>query len=215
MRSDFAERCKDARRYIAIPAVPLDAIHHGAAAKHPTHRRTIVAALLAATTLFAAAVGAHVLDGTRFSFAPSGGVSMQFDERPVKLAPTTANLQAAIGQADFQVVMPAGLPPGSALNDLGRIGRSVLILGYSVPSAGRHRHDVLIWLVNRANVGTGENRARDASAYRVDVRRTAPRSHWRAGAEDVIVVARGSLSPAQVKHVKDAMLAAAARTTSR
>jgi len=214
MRSDFAERCKDARRYIAIPAVPLDAIHYGAAAKHPTHRRTIVAALLAATTLFAAAVGARVLDGTRFSFAPGGGVSMQFDQRAVTLAPTKANLQAAIGHVDFRVVLPAGLPPGSALNDLARVGRSVLILGYSVPATGRRRNDVRIWLVDAVNVGAVENSAHNPSRYRVDVR-MAPRSHWRAGAEEVIVVARGGLSQAQLKQIERSMLAADEQKTAR
>lgn len=214
MRSDFADLCREARGRIPIPAVPLGAIRYGAIPRPPRHRRTIVAAVLAAGSLLAAAVGAQVLSGTRFSFAPGGGLSMQFDQRAVELAPTDANLQAAIGQVGFRVILPAGLPPGSALNDLGRVGRSVLILGYSVPAAGRRRNDVRIWLVDTANVGPIEKNARNPSAYRVDVR-IARRSHWRAGAEEVIVVARGPLSRAQLKRVEDAMRAAAARTTAR
>jgi hypothetical protein len=207
MQSDFADRCKHARARIPIPVLPLGTIERGAVSPLPRYRRTFAAALVAAASLAAVAVSAQVLGGTRFSFAPGGGVSMQLDQRAVTLAPTNANLQAAIKQTGFHVIVPAGLPPGSALHDLGRIGRSVLMLGYSVPDGASRRKDVEFWLVNRADVGAVEKAARNPSAFRVDVR-IARRSHWSAGAEEVIVVARGPLSAAQLKRVEEAMLAA-------
>jgi hypothetical protein len=208
MQSDFADLCRHARSRIAIPAVPLLAIQRRAVPPPARHRRTLAAALVAAASLVAAAVGAQVLGGTRFSFGPGGGAAMQLDQRAVTIAPTDANLRDAVGRAGFHVILPVGLPAGSTLNDLARVGRSVLIVGYSVPSAGSRRHDVVFWLVDRADVGAVEKIPRNPSAFRIDVR-IARRSHWSVGTEEVITVAHGGLSKAQLKRVEDAMLAVA------
>lgn len=207
MQSNFTERCKHARAHIPVPAMPLGAIQRGAESPPPRYRRAFGAALVAAASLVAVAVSAQALGGARFSFAPGGRVSMQFDQRAITLKPTDANLAAAIKYAGFHVTLPTGLPPGSALNDLGRVGHSVLMLGYTVPGGSSRRHDVEFWLVDRAHVGAVEKTAHDPSAFRVDVG-VARRSHWSAGAEEVIVVARGPLSAAQLKRVENAMQAA-------
>ena len=212
MRSDLADLCHAARARIAVPTPRLEAIERGAlpAARH--WRARLAALMLLGSSLAAAAVGAHVLSVTRLFFPFSGGLSMQFDDRPVRLAPTNANLQAAIAQADFRVILPTGLPPGSTLNDLGRIGRSIVIVGYRMPVAGRVRNDVMLWLVNAAREGPIGKGARASTHLLVKIGRN---SHWRVSGEDVIVAARGGLSSAQVKRVEDAMRAAAGGTTVR
>jgi len=212
MQSDLADLCHAARARIAVPAPPVEVIERAAV---PAARRwpaRLAALMLFGSSLVAAAVGAHVLGVTRVFFPFSGGLSMQFDDRPVRLAPTNANLQAAITQADFRVILPTGLPPGSMLNDLGRIGRSIVIVGYRVPVAGRMRNDVALWLVNAAREGPIGKGARTPTYRLVKIGRN---SYWRVGGEDVIVAARGGLSSAQVKRVEDAMRAATGGTTAR
>jgi hypothetical protein len=217
MQSDLADLCHAARARIAVPTPRLEAIERGAlpAARH--WRARLAALMLLGSSLAAAAVGAHVLSVTRLFFPFSGALfsgalSMQFDDRPVRLAPTNANLQAAIAQADFRVILPTGLPPGSTLNDLGRIGRSIVIVGYRMPVAGRVRNDVMLWLVNAAREGPIGKGAHASTHLLVKIGRN---SHWRVSGEDVIVAARGGLSSAQVKRVEDAMRAAAGGTTAR
>ena len=212
MQSDLADLCHVARARIAVPAPPVEAIQRAAV---PAKRRwpaRLAALMLLGSSVAAAAVGAHVLSVTRVFFPFSGGLSMQFDDRPVRFAPTNANLQAAITQADFRVILPAGLPPGSTLNDLGRIGRSIVIVGYRMPVAGRVRNDVILWLLNAAREGPIGKGARTSTYRLVKIGRN---SHWRVGGEDVVVAARGRLSSAQVKRIEDAMRAAAGRTTAR
>jgi len=210
MPSDLSERCRDARARIPVPAAPIGAITVAAAATPSRRSRVWPAFGFAAVSLVAAAVGAQVLGGTRLWFGPSGAVAMRFDQRAAYVVPTAANLRSVVAHAGFRVVLPAGLPDGSALNQLGTVGRSIVIVGYSVPAGPKRRHDVVLLLVDRAHVGRIAPGARN-TIYAADVKGTGARAHWRAGDEDVLVLARGPLTAAQLQHVESATVARARR----
>lgn len=208
MRSEFDDLCKDARKRIPVPGVPLDAIRRAARhtlPKRPHLHKGILATLLAASSLMAVAVSAHVWNDTRVSINRSGGVMLQFDNDPTTLPATSENLRWAVSRANFPVVLPAGLPRNASLVGLGRIGSSVLSLAYDVPHAGQRDDQLSLWLVNAQESPDAANAPRRRPRYRVEFMHRAA-LHWRVGDEEVVVTGSGALSHAQLAQMREAMV---------
>lgn len=117
MQSDFSAQCKAARERICVPAIPLAAIRNAAACP-PTSGSTKrwmgpTAAVLACTTLVAA--GAAVWNGTHVSFDRSGGFEVRFEKTTSLRNPTFKDLRSFAQRADFPIILPTGLPPGTTI----------------------------------------------------------------------------------------------------
>ncbi|HTU70420.1 MAG TPA: hypothetical protein VMF11_08850 [Candidatus Baltobacteraceae bacterium] len=217
MESELSARCHDAREHIVVPAVPLDAIRDAAqrpaAAKGRSLRRSWIAALLGAASLAAIAAGAAAWHETHVTFAHSGAVLVTADRMTAKFRnASTADALAAARSADFPVVLPAGLPPGSRLSSVFRAGPGAIVLGYALPGARRaSRHPTFILLANPSSVSESST----SPAGKIRLRMPAlgvpafgSPIRWRVGGEDVII-GNNNFTPSELTHIKHAMLALA------
>ncbi len=233
MRSDFDDRCRGARELMPVPAIPLAAIRNAAAAEFRPHellgygkrRKGLITALLAGVSVAAVAAGAGVLSGTHVFFNLSGPTQLSTDRLDRTKDPTAEDLRSAARHADFPVVLPAGLPAGTTPTELLTAGPSALLLQYNLPGAWRRSNHILdIVLANPETLGSSPKRARgtysleicgicskvNPQALRVGGVAAHEGLQWLIGHEGVIVL-RSTLTPAELAHVKNAMIAQSER----
>jgi len=221
MQSNFVARCKTARELIAVPEIPLVAVLQAAknrqAPRSESQWKGIMTALLAGVSLVAVAAAAEVWSGAHISFNPSGGMSMALSTTQklgYKESPTTGDIRAAAQRADFQVVLPAGLPEGATPLKL-LSTPNIINIAYTLPGKGRGSNAVFwITLADPRTLAESPGNSRRVRTLRLgSTAARAPVVHWLIGHEAVIVVADGSfqrtLSTAELMRIKIAMSARA------
>jgi len=205
MQSDLALLCRDARTRIEVPAVPLTAIRHAAALPQP-RKPAWLSALLAGISIVAVATAAVL--GTHITFEPDGKLLITANNMQVRFAnPTAADVEAAARGANFPVTLPAGLPNGAKLKGLWRSSGTIMLL-YDLPGAWRASHHVAwIVLANPSAIGFSKT----PGNMRLALASQGKPIHWRVGGEEVIIAMRNAMTPAELAHMKRAMLALARR----
>ena len=214
MPSDLREALVDAHNAIPVLPLPLEAIRSGAGAgavavAPPSRRR-----LLAATAITAAAlalVAAAGVLGTQIGFSPSGGIAVSTSSLGFTPHPSEADVLALARRVDFPAQLPSGLPAGTTIAQAGQLDRSAIFVTYNLPGAWR-RSDHLLWvfLANPRAVGPMPKKQRGRYLLTIGGRATRGTVRWRVGGEDVVVAA-DMITPAELRHLKDAMLAEAAK----
>ncbi|MDQ6780325.1 MAG: hypothetical protein M3Z37_04115 [Candidatus Eremiobacteraeota bacterium] len=104
-------------------------------------------------------------------------------------------------------MLPAGLPKGSTLLSLARAGSSAILLQYNLPGAWRRDNHVLALVLANPQSFAATSKSMPGD-YLLDLSggTTHRGVHWTIGHEDVIL-AGSTLTPAELAHIKSAMLA--------
>ncbi len=214
MSSDFSRLCAFARAEIAVPPAPMGAIRDAATRPiEPGSFRSkrfagAAAALFSAAALAAAA---SILGHTHVFFDSNLNLKIATDSGKYVRHPTRNDLRAAAARADFRVVYPSGLPPGTTPMQMIGAGRSAIAITYDLPGAWR-RSDHLLWVV-LANAkivsGPAHSITNPEERYRWVL---TPGGHrlratqvWQVGNE-VVIIQADNITPAEIANIKHAML---------
>lgn len=201
MQYDLALVCRDARAHIDVPTAPLAAIRASASERAPRKAgwlTALIAGISIVSVAAAAALGTHVV------LERNGGAVITADKFVGKFKdPTAADLQTAVRNSSFHVILPTGLPEGSQLKSIISSNGAVM-LRYDLPGAWRASHH-LTWIVlaNADAIGA------PGVARKVTLK-FGPHgnpTHWRIGGEEVIV-AWNNFTPSEIARMKQAMLTA-------
>ncbi|MFN2528268.1 MAG: hypothetical protein ABR584_06070 [Candidatus Baltobacteraceae bacterium] len=211
MPSNFELSCKNARELIPVPAIPLEVIRSGAQhrkAAAPKRRYGLPAATLVGLTIVAAAAATELL-GVRISFNPSGPLMVYAMDWKAVPKPTRADFQNAVGEVNFPVLLPVGLPPGTIPIVLNRTENSAVFITYNLPGEWRRSNHVLtVVLANPKAVTTDNSPPRLHMPMQLEM--GGPGGVlWHVRGEDVIVL-NSTMTASELAHFKTAMLAAAA-----
>jgi hypothetical protein len=201
MSSDFSLLGRSARDLIAVPAVPLDAIHRRA---HASRVRDRVLTAVACATISVGALGvgtgaaAKLYDGVRIRlFGDTAALTVHAGE--IIHDPMPAELRTAIARATFPVVFPVGIPA------------DVHVTSISVSSVEKPS---MVSVAYEGNGGKFWLTLADAAIVDSDVAPGASGSgpvmkaafHWAVGREVVLV--GGGLGAGDVGRIKAAMASA-------
>lgn len=208
MRSEFQIMCATARERIVTPAIPLDVIR-SAAARPATpekgkRRKRFIAGILSGLVVVGAAAAAEIWKGTHVSFGPSGALQMStIEEFRVANFPNEAELCRIVARATFPVQLPAGLPPGTILGQVG-YGPSFIELSYNLPGAWRRSNHLLkIALVDPRSLTatTGPH----AWVMRMGGLAATGAVRWNIGHE-IVIVMNSMATPAEIENIHRTML---------
>ena len=216
MQSNFSSLCAQARREIAVPAVPFDAVHR--ALERPVRARSFRTRLGAAVTasVFSAvaiAAAAEVYARTHIFLNSHTGVAPVIAVDPGTRGTfnphaTDADLRAAAKQLDFRVVLPAGLPDGTTPFQLVVIGKSAMQITYDLPGAWRRSDHLLVMLLTSDRDVVNLKGARVPAYAR---RGLTMQQHlrniqfWRVGNEVVVAMA-DNITTQEMTRIRRAML---------
>lgn len=211
MQSKFHSMCESARASVAVPQIPLAAIRDAAQRRSSPNKRPgrIAAGVLAGAVVLGAAAAAELWKGTNVSFGPSGAMHVSTTEEfRVENNPTPDDLQNIARRATFPVQLPAGLPAGTTVGQIG-FGPSILYLNYNLPGAWRRSNHLLpIVLVDPRTLTSP--RSSHAFAMRWRAKGSV---QWHIGRELVIVM-RSTATPAELENIKRTMLTQALRNSA-
>lgn len=218
MPSNFQMRCVAARELIAVPEFPLLAIRRAAERRPrpvvPKRRSRLVAALLAGVSIVAVAAAAEIWSNTHIALTPSGGISLAWNKNsggtPLISHPTSAQIAAAVHGLNFTAELPTGLPGNAAPISM-LANRSLMMLQYNLPGASRRSNHLLTIVIANPNAFTAPFKREHGKYEEVTLfNGTAAGAavHWRIGNEEVIVP-HSTITPAELAHLKNAMLAEA------
>ena len=218
MQSDFALACRNAREAIVVPAIPLDAIRHGALSRPSQRagrrRRGVLAAAVASLSIVAAAAAAEVFGHVQVSLQPSGTVRVAFDGAgghwlPVR-NPTEQDLHKAARAMNFPVVLPKGLPQGTTAMQLMALGPGAMQITYNLPGASRRsNHLLFVILANPKSVAPADAPSPNAKfTMKFGQTKGLGAERWIVGQEEVIVL-KSTITAAELAHFKAAMTAQA------
>jgi hypothetical protein len=201
MSSDFSALGRTARDLIAVPAVPLDAIHRRA---HASQVRSRVLAALACATI---ALGA-VTVGTGAAAKLYGDVRLRLfgnsaaltvDAGVIVHEPMSADLRRAIAGASFPAVFPVGIPAGVRVTTISVSPvRNPSLISVHYEGGGRKFG---LALADAAIVDSKSGPTANPSGLT-----TKSAFHWTVGRE--VVLAFDDLSASDVDRIKAAMAAA-------
>jgi hypothetical protein len=217
MQSDFFAACKRVNARVPVPPVPHAAIRQAlqdGSIPGTGRRRSLVWSLVLSVSLVAAAAAAQIWIGPHVSFPSMGGVQLSGDSRTLPKRtdnPTDDDLRSAVKRADFPVVLPAGLAQNIRPVMLVRYGSGAMMLEYNLPGAWRHSNHLLqIILANPMSLNAPSRRVNPKDNFRIIIGHSVAKGgiHWRIGHEDVLVYSN-TLTPAELAHIKSAMLARA------
>ncbi len=201
MQSDLGAICRGARARIDVPAAPLAAIRYAATLRVGRNAGWITS-LIASVSILAAAAGAAML-GTHIAFERDGKLLITANNIQVRFKnPTPADVGAAVRGANFPVTLPAGLPSGAKLKELWSSDGAIMLL-YDLPGAWRASHHIAwIVLANPSAVATSDVSGKMRLAFASQGKPI----HWRVGGEEVIIAMHNAMTPAELAHMKQAML---------
>ncbi len=165
-----------------------------------------MAAVLASATLVAA--GAAVWNGTHVSYDRSGGFEVRAEKMTSLKDPTFGNLRSFANHADFPVVLPAGLPAGTTIASVHMFGSSALLLQYNLPGAWRRSDHVLSLILANPNSIGGSPKIPPKSYNLRLGRKGSGAVQWAIGRE-VVILTLSTATPAELAHIKRAMIAQA------
>ena len=218
MQSDLSDAFLYARRQITVPPVPLAHIRDAAAAPHdvPTHarRKGFVASFMtgAAVVAVTVAAAAGVWHGVHVFFSPSGGSMVTSDFATDTLSPTIEQVRAAVRQANFPIILPAGLPgDGLPLQmytmQMKTGGQSAITLTYKLPG-GRRGSDHFLSFILGGSETLASSEKTIPGVPTTHSGRTAGKGNilWKIGHEYVIVM-KSAATPAELEKIHRAMLA--------
>jgi hypothetical protein len=201
MSSDFSLLGRSARDLIAVPAVPLDAIHRRA---HASQVRSRVLAALACATVALGAVtvgtgAAAKLYGDVRVRLFGNSVALTVDAGVIVHEPMSADLRRAIAGAPFPVVLPVGIPAGVRVTTISVSPvRNPSLVSVHYEGGGRKFG---LSIADAAIVDSQGAPVANASGPT-----TKAAFHWTLGRE--VVLAFEGLSAREVDRVKAAMAAA-------
>jgi hypothetical protein len=219
MQSNFELSCKTARAGIAVPAIPLDAIRHGAqgrpAARAARRRRGVLAAAIAGLSIVAVAAAAEMFGHVQISLDPSGGAArIAFDGAgrhwlPVR-NPTEQDIQKAARAMNFPVTLPKGLPEGTTAMQLMAFSPGAMQITYNLPGASRRSNHLLFVILANPKSVTPNSATPPKSAYKMEFGQATGlgAERWMVGQEEVIVL-KSTITAAELAHFKAVMTAQA------
>lgn len=167
------------------------------------------ASAIAAVPTANPADAANVPRGTRVSFERDGTLRLSSDGFAYgDLEPTEANLRKMVSHMAFPVVLPTGLPMGTKATNFSRDARTAIIF-YDLPGAWRKKDHLLKIMLIDPRVIVASDKSFDQAKFALRSPGARGATRWNIGHEQVIFL-RSTLTTAEMAHVKNAMLAAAA-----
>lgn len=204
MQSSFSMTARSARDRIAVPDVPMEAIHSRlrTVKARGRARLAICAALCLAAFGASAVFGAGIVDGVRVWLSGDRG-AVAIGSFVMVREPIAADVRDAIGRATFPVVLPVGLPAGTRVTKLFYAPKEHPRFIFLLYANERATFDTSFTLLDSRAIDTGALLAMGQAQSK-----TFAVVRWIVGGETVVWERRPGLSHEALTRIKSSMIAA-------